>query len=73
VSKTRSFWLSLEARADWDAKRQHRANSRVHAKIEHKFSVLKRQWGFTKARYRGLSENVTQPFEALALTNVDRT
>ncbi|MGF6979956.1 hypothetical protein QFZ94_008473 [Paraburkholderia sp. JPY465] len=34
------------------------------------FAVVKRLWGFTKVRYRGLAKNANRAFVALALTNV---
>ena len=41
--------------AYWDG--INRARSRVRAGCEHVFHVLKRLWGFTKVRYRGLAKN----------------
>jgi IS5 family transposase len=32
--------------------------------------VVKRLWGFTKVRYRGLQKNATRAFTALALANI---
>jgi IS5 family transposase len=55
---------------DEEAKRKNRTKSRVRAKVEHVFAVVKRQWGFTKVRYRGLAKNTTRAFVALALANV---
>jgi IS5 family transposase len=31
------------------------------------FAVVKRRWGFTKVRYRGLAKNATRAFTARAL------
>ena len=36
---------------------KNRSKSRVRAKAEHSFGILKRQFGFTKVRYRGLAKN----------------
>jgi transposase, IS5 family len=58
---------------DEDARRKDRTKSRVRAKVEHVFAVVKRQCGFTKVRYRGLAKNATRAFVALALANVDMT
>jgi transposase, IS5 family len=55
---------------DEEAKRKNRAKSRVRAKVEHVFAVVKRQWGFAKVRYRGLAKNATRAFVALALANL---
>ncbi|MPW06104.1 transposase, partial [Paraburkholderia sp. CNPSo 3155] len=39
-------------------------------RVEHVFAVVKRLWGFTKVRYRGLAKNANRAFVALALANV---
>jgi transposase, IS5 family len=51
-------------------KRNNRTKSGVRAKMEHIFRVLKRQFGFTKVRYRGLDKNANPLFAALALVNI---
>ena len=38
----------------------NRAKSTVRARVEHVFGVVKRLWGFNKARYRGLAKNATR-------------
>lgn len=43
--------LSEEARA------KNRTKSKVRAKVEHAFLVIKRIFGWTKVRYRGLAKN----------------
>jgi IS5 family transposase len=48
----------------------NRAKSRVRARVEHVFGVIKRLWGFDKARYRGLAKNGTRAFVATALANL---
>ena len=45
-------------------KRKNRTKSKVRAKVEHVFRVLKCQFGFTKARYRGLEKNDNHLFAA---------
>ena len=32
--------------------------------------MVKRLWGFSKVRYRGLAKNATRAFTALALANI---
>jgi transposase, IS5 family len=49
---------------------KNRNKSRVRARVEHVFGVVKRLWGFTKVRYRGLAKNATRSFVALGLANV---
>lgn len=48
----------------------NRAKSRVRSKVEHVFGVVKRLWGFSKVRYRGLAKNATRAFVTLAMANV---
>jgi transposase, IS5 family len=44
--------------------------SRVRAKVEHLFRVIKCQFGFAKVRYRGLMKNAQRLFMVCALANV---
>lgn len=44
--------------------------SKVRARVEHVFQVVKRLWGFTKVRYRGLQKNANRAFTALALADI---
>ena len=39
------------------------------ARGEHAFNVVKRWWGFAKVHYRGLANNRTSAFAAIALAN----
>jgi IS5 family transposase len=48
----------------------NRARSRTRACGEHPFHVVKRLWGFTKVRYRGLAKNLARAFIAFALANL---
>jgi IS5 family transposase len=48
----------------------NRTKSRVRAKVEHPFCVVKRLWGFSKVRYRGLAKNANRLFVAFALSNL---
>ena len=49
---------------------RNRTKSRVRAKVEHQFGIIKRQFGFTKVRYRGLEKNAQRLFVACALSNL---
>lgn len=49
---------------------KNRNKSKIRARVEHVFAVVKRLWGFTKVRYRGLAKNATRAFTALALANI---
>src|SRR5678815_625177 len=48
----------------------NRVKSRVRARVEHVFAVVKRLWRFEKVRYRGLAKNATRSFVALGLANI---
>ena len=48
----------------------NRARSRIRARGEHAFHVVKRLWGFAKVRYRGLAKNEARAFAAFALANL---
>jgi len=51
-------------------RRKNRNKSKIRARVEHVFAVVKRLWGFTKVRYRGLAKNACRAFTALALANI---
>ena len=42
----------------------------LRAKVEHPFRVIKRQFGYTKVRYRGLAKNTAQLKTLFALANL---
>ena len=48
----------------------NRYKSRVRAKVEHQFGILKLRFGFTKVRYRGLAKNAHRLVTACALSNL---
>lgn len=56
--------LSIEERA------RNRTKARIRARVEHPFGVLKRIFGFTKVRYKGLKKNAHWISIALALVNL---
>ena len=47
-----------------------RYKARLRARVEHPFRVLKRQFGYTKVRYRGLAKNTAQLQTLFALSNL---
>jgi transposase, IS5 family len=55
---------------DETTRSKNRNKSRIRARVEHVFAVVKRLWGFSKVRYRGLAKNATRAFTALALSNI---
>lgn len=48
----------------------NRARSRVRARVEHAIGVVKRIFGFTKVRYRGIAKNANRLFVTCALANL---
>ena len=53
-----------------DERAKNHTKSRVRAKVEHAFGVMKRRFGFTNVRYKGLAKNAHPLFVACALTNL---
>ena len=49
---------------------RNRTKSKVRAKVEHSIGVVKRVFGFSKVRYRGLAKNANRVFVACALANL---
>ena len=62
--------VKTKAGVDELEKRKNRTKSRVRAKVEWPFHVLKRIFGFTKVRYRGLKKNHEWLCAAFALVNL---
>ena len=53
-----------------DEKAKNRTKSKVRAKGEHPFLILKRIFDFNKVRYRGLDKNANRLFVACGLVNL---
>ena len=51
-------------------KARNRTKSKVRAKVEHCFFVIKRVFGFVRVRYRGLEKNAHRLFVTCALANL---
>ena len=51
-------------------KKRNRKQSSIRARVEHVFRVIKRQFGFTKTRYRGLAKNTAQVNMLVGLANL---
>jgi IS5 family transposase len=49
---------------------RNRTKSKVRAKVEHVFLVIKRLFGFSKVRYRGLAKNPYRLFVTCGLTKL---
>jgi IS5 family transposase len=48
----------------------NRARSRMRARCEHPFRVVKQLWGFQKTRYRGIAKNLARAHSMFALANL---
>ena len=46
------------------------AKARIRAKAEHPFRVIKRQFGYTKVKYRGLAKNTAHLVTLFTLSNL---
>lgn len=74
IEKGAEDWVALKrhpghALGEWTAHLNH-AIAQVRARVEHPFRVLKRQFGYTKVRYRGLAKNTAQLQTLFALVNL---
>ena len=49
---------------------RNRKHSSIRARVEHVFRVIKRQFGFTRTRYRGLMKNAVQVNMLVGLANL---
>ena len=55
---------------DEKKRRENRTKARVRSKLEWPFRILKREFGFTEVRYRGLKKNHDWLLAAFALVNL---
>lgn len=60
----------LKDRVNEVQRTKNRTKSRVRAKVEHMFGIIKRVFGFQKVRYRGLDKNAHRLFVTCALANL---
>ena len=51
-------------------KRFNHKMSSIRARVEHIFRVVKRQFGYRKARYKGIAKNAAQVFSLIGLSNL---
>jgi transposase, IS5 family len=62
--------VKTKAGVDEEQKRKNRTKARVRAKVEWPFRILKRVFGFTGVRYRGLKKNHEWLCAGFALVNL---
>jgi IS5 family transposase len=53
-----------------DERMSNQRKSSVRAKVEHAFGIIKRVFGFSKVRYRGMAKNANRFFVTCALANL---
>ena len=72
IAARRSTYKKLGKRSTLSkAKRKiEKAKAQVRAKVEHPFRVIKRQFGYVKTRFRGLTKNTAQLVTLFALSNL---
>lgn len=58
------------SKLDQMRKSYERSKASLRACVEHPFCVIKRQFGFTKVRYRGLLKNTAQLKMLFTLANL---
>jgi IS5 family transposase len=51
-------------------RKRNRKHASVRAKVGHVFRIVKCQFGYRKARYKGLAKNAAQVFSLMALANL---
>ena len=59
-----------EGRKKTSVTKRERRKASVRAKVEHPFRVIKRQFGLTKVRFRGLIKNTAHVVTLFALSNL---
>src|SRR5262245_11824145 len=52
------------------AQGEERSKAQIRARVEHPFRVVKRQFGYTKVRFKGLMKNTAQIVTLFALANL---
>ncbi len=55
-----------------DKEQAEKAKASVRAKVEHAFSVIKRRFGYSKVRYRGLAKNTNRLYLLAGFTSLLR-
>lgn len=51
-------------------KKVNRSRSKLRARGEHAFRIVKQLWGFAKVRYRGIAKNAARALTSFALANL---
>lgn len=70
INRKPSQIKKLSASGQYAAKKSEHKKSSVRAKVEHVFSVVKRQLGYRRTRYRGLKKQISKINIMFALANL---
>ena len=71
IAEKPSRLRAIKSKRDFKhARRWEHFKASIRAKVEHPFRVVKRQFGYTKVRYRGLAKNTAQMLTLFALSNL---
>jgi transposase, IS5 family len=62
--------VNMDNTADALLDQAEKLKAGIRAKVEHSFRVIKRQFGYVKVRYRGLTKNTAQLVTLFALSNL---
>ena len=62
--------LDMSRKSDRLREKAEKLKASVRAKVEHPFRVVKQQFGYAKARYRGLAKNTARLTMLFALSNL---
>jgi transposase, IS5 family len=69
------YWAVLDkakrnGKLSGSQRKKNKKHASVRAKVEHVFRIVKCQFGYRKARYKGLTKNSAQVFSLMALANL---
>jgi len=64
------FGMKAHVGVDVESGLVHAVVGTTANKVEHAFRVIKRQFGYTKVRFRGLAKNTAQQVTLFALSNL---
>lgn len=70
VAARRSTYKKLDKRSVLYKSKRKIEKAKAKAKVEHPFRVIKRQFGYVKTRFRGLTKNTAQLVTLFALSNL---
>ena len=70
AEETKNWRLSVSMDKYKAFRKIEKAKAQLGAKVEHPFRVIKRQFGYTRVRFRGLAKNAAQKVTLFALSNL---